>query len=109
MERSPTASFLIQILLPLRSGAGAALPRALYQRVAAELTERFGGVTAFTRSPGEGFWLDESDDAHRDDVIVCEVMVEELDTAWWKEYRRDLERRFGQDVIAMRATSITQL
>jgi len=108
MEETP-ASYLIQILLPVRTSEGAAFPRALYQGVAAELTERYGGVTGFTRSPGEGLWLDESEGTHRDDVIVCEVMIQGLDLAWWGQYRRDLERRFGQDLIVMRATSITQL
>ncbi len=47
---------LVQILLPLYDNAGAPLPRALYDRVREELSRRFGGLTAFTRSPAEGLW-----------------------------------------------------
>jgi hypothetical protein len=40
---------LIQILLPLSDNEGRRFPPAAYARVRSELTERFGGMTAFTR------------------------------------------------------------
>ena len=45
---------LIQILLPLFDNGGQPFPRSDYMRVRSELTERFGGLTAFTRTPAEG-------------------------------------------------------
>jgi hypothetical protein len=100
---------LIQILLPLHDNGGKPFARGLYQGVAAELTERFGGVTAFARSPGEGLWRVEGASTESDDVVVFEVMVEDLDPAWWGSYRQQLERRFRQDELVMRATSILRL
>ena len=95
---------LIQILLPLYDNGGAALPRALFDRVREELAGRFGGLTAFTRSPAEGLWSEGPDEgAERDEIVVFEVMVEELDRGWWHEYRRRLEARFHQDEIVVRA------
>jgi hypothetical protein len=50
---------LVQILLPLFDNDGVSLPRQLFARVRDELTEKFGGLTAFTRSPAEGVWRPE--------------------------------------------------
>jgi hypothetical protein len=41
--------------------------------------------------------------------VIFEVMVETLDRSWWREYRRQLEQRFDQEVILIRATAIAQL
>jgi hypothetical protein len=101
-------SHLIQILLPLRDSAGQPFAPSLYSRIAGELTQRFGGLTAFERSPGEGLWRDEGARTRHDEVVVYEVMVEELDEAWWGRYRGQLEELFRQDEIAMRATAIVR-
>jgi flavin-binding protein dodecin len=93
---------LIQILLPLYDNAGAALSRALFGQVREELTEAFGGLTAFTRAPAEGHWRDEGETT-RDDIVVFEVMAQHLDEGWWRTYRSKLEQRFRQDVVVIRA------
>lgn len=100
---------LIQLFLPLRGNAGDAFPRALFDRVREELTERFGGATAFVRSPAVGAWEDEDGDVCRDDVILLEVMADALDRDWWARYRQDLQRRFDQDEILIRATAVEKL
>ena len=102
-------SHLVQILLPLHDSAGQPFARSLYTRIAGELTELFGGLTAFERSPGEGLWRDEGASTQHDEVVVYEVMVEELDARWWGAYRGQLETLFRQDEIAMRATAIVRL
>jgi hypothetical protein len=96
---------LVQILLPLSDNAGNRFPRELYGRVRSELTERFGGLTAFTRAPAEGLWT-EGGETSRDEIVIFEVMTKELDRDWWRSYRRDLEGRFRQDVIVIRAQAI---
>ena len=53
--------FLIGILLPLQNEGGEAFPAESYDRLAQRLTERFGGVTSFTRAPGEGRWKNHGD------------------------------------------------
>jgi hypothetical protein len=99
---------LVQILLPLYDNAGEAFDDALYGEVRRELTERFGGLTAFTRAPAEGLWENEGK-THQDDIVVLEVMTDELDAAWWKQYRHALEERFRQDTIVIRAQDVTIL
>jgi hypothetical protein len=87
---------LIQILLPLRDNAGAPFRRETYERVRCALAERFGGLTAHMRAPAQGLW-DTGADIKRDEIVVLEVMADELDRAWWRDYKRELERAFRQD------------
>jgi hypothetical protein len=100
---------LIQVLLPLYDNAGEPLSRDLFRAVAGELTDRFGGLTAYTRAPAEGQWKEGADTTTRDDIVVYEVMADRLDRAWWRDYRAGLEARFRQDVVVVRAQSVTLL
>ena len=100
---------LVQILLPLADNDGQVFPKDLYTKVSHELAERFGGVTAYTRSPAEGQWRQEGFDPHLDEVIVVEVMVAKLDEAWWSTYRASLESAFRQKQIIVRAQPIRVL
>ena len=93
---------LIQILLPLSDNEGQPFPRSEYMRVRSELTERFGGLTAFTRGPAEGFWEEDGETAH-DDIVVFEVMTSGVDQSWWDRYRHTLETRFRQECIIIPA------
>ena len=95
---------LFQIVLPLFDNTGSRLGRDRFTTTLAELTERFGGATAFTRSPAEGFWESPDGDVQRDDVIVVEVMSNDArDDEWWRAYRARLESRFQQETILIRA------
>jgi hypothetical protein len=99
---------LVQVLLPLFDPDGARFGREALDRVGHELTERFGGLTAYTRAPAAGLWK-EGGQTQRDDIVVVEVMVEELDPAWWGAYRSELETRFRQEEIVVRAQEIVRL
>jgi hypothetical protein len=100
---------LVEILLPVYDNAGAAWPKAAFDAVRDQLTERFGGVTAFTRSPAVGLWADDAGRVRRDDVIVVEVMTDQLDREWWAGYRHELEERFRQQEIVVRAVGCERL
>ena len=100
---------LVQLLLPLRDNDDRPFPRADFDRVNHELTERFGGVTAYLRAPATGAWRDEEGGVARDEMAIVEVMDDTLDGAWWSGYRRELERRFRQDEIVIRASEIERL
>ncbi len=104
----PRRRHLITLLLPLYDNAGEPFAPELFARVRSELTERFGGLTAFSRAPAEGVWKDEGRTT-RDEVVVLEVMADELDRDWWGRYRRELEARFQQDAIVARAQAFEAL
>ena len=36
-------------------------------------------------------------------------MTEDLDRPWWRGYRRELEKRFRQEVVVIRAQEIEQI
>jgi hypothetical protein len=100
--------YLIQILLPLYDNEGEAFAQEAYDRVRDELIKKFGGVTAFRSSPAEGIWK-EGGRVSRDAIIIFEVMADELEREWWTSYRADLEARFQQEKMIVRATRIEQL
>ena len=101
--------YLVELLLPLSDNDGQAFGREAFERVRGELSKTFGGVTAFQRAPAEGVWKDESGEVNRDEVVIFEVMAKDLDRAWWAEYRRELERRFRQERLVVRATEFIEL
>ena len=100
---------LVQILLPLYRRGGRRFPRAMNDRVRQELTERFGGLTAYVRSPAKGVWKEEKGRTVHDDIAVYEVMVTRLDRAWWSKYREELRERFSQEDLVIRSHPIRRL
>jgi hypothetical protein len=100
---------LIQIFLPLYDNVGQPFPKEYYRCIRDELIERHGGLTAYTRSPAHGLWQPEEGTATQDELVIYEVMVPQLDTAEWHNYRSKLEKTFRQDVILMRAHAIQML
>lgn len=99
---------LVQILLPLSDNKGNPYPDEVLRGIQRELAERFGGVTAYNRSPAEGVWHS-GGEKQKDDIVIVEVMADELDRAWWKDFRHRLESRLRQEEIVIRAETIERL
>ncbi|WP_243373192.1 hypothetical protein [Geotalea sp. SG265] len=97
---------LIQLLLPLCDNDGHPFPQAMYLRVRDELTEHFGGITTYVRSPAEGLWKEGKTGTVRDEIVIYEVMARELDRDWWKAFRERLEHLFRQESLVVRASLI---
>jgi hypothetical protein len=100
---------LVQLLLPVEREQGVRFDRSLFDRVEAELTERFGGFTAYSRSPATGVWEEHSGRTVRERIVVYEVMVERLTPAWWAKLRQRLESQFEQEEVVIRAQVIRRL
>lgn len=99
--------YLVQILLPVYDNEGHAFDAHEYVQLRLELAERFGGVTAYTRAPARGVWKDYAGATTRDDIVIFEVMTEDLDREWWTDFRKELERRFRQENVVIRALTST--
>jgi hypothetical protein len=99
---------LVEILLPLHDNGGHSFEAEKYAEVRQHLTERFGGLTAFTRSPAQGTTTECGQPVH-DEIVVFEVMTRTLDVSWWGSYRLHLEGEFRQDEIVIRASTVTLL
>lgn len=100
-----STGWLVQLLLPLYDNDGRRFDEAIFATTRQELLESFGGVTVYQRAPARGLWKADDGAVAKDDVAVFEVMTKDLDRGWWDRYRRELERRFRQDVIVIRALS----
>jgi 1,4-alpha-glucan branching enzyme len=99
---------LIEIFVPLSDNEGVPFASSRYSELRSALTSEFGGLTAFTRAPAEGTEKDRGRE-RRDELIVYEVMVGELDKPWWKAFRQQLETVFKQDQILIRASNVVIL
>ena len=101
--------YLVQLLLPLYDNDRRPFSREHFDEVRHKLTEHFGGVTAYLRSPAVGLWKENDQDVSRDDVVMYEVMSEKLDESWWAQYREELEETFRQDEVLVRAITVRKL
>jgi len=48
-------------------------------------------------------WKLDENNTSQDDIVIFEVLASELDAAWWRNYRHELEARFRQAVVVIRA------
>ena len=94
---------LIQILLPTNGG-----DEGVFERLAQELTAKFGGVTSFIRAPAEGRWNTGSRTEH-DDIAVIEVMTDDVDHSYWADLRIRLEQALSQEQIVIRCQPLELL
>jgi hypothetical protein len=101
--------YLVQILLPVYDNQGHTFEPVDYVQLRSEIADRFGGVTAYTRAPARGVWKDDLGGTTRDDIVIFEVMTDDLDRVWWGSFRKELERRFRQESVIVRALTSTLL
>jgi crotonobetainyl-CoA:carnitine CoA-transferase CaiB-like acyl-CoA transferase len=101
--------FVVQLILPVYDNNGREFSPDVSKRVRAELTDKFAGLTAYTRAPAEGTWRDSEGRTQRDDVVIVEVMTATLDREWWMQYGRELAARFQQEELVVRATEFQDL
>jgi len=99
---------LVQLLLPTHDNQKRPFARQMFDRVRGELTDRFGGVTAYLQSPAAGLWKDEGETVS-DRVVLFEVLAKAFDREWWRHYRAELEDRFQQDEVLIRAIGVEVL
>lgn len=93
---------LVELFLPCERGDGSPVPEGELQQIVSDMADRFGGVTAFTRSPARGLWKNASE-VEEDRIVIVEVMVEDLDMSWWRNYRARLEEQLQQKHVLIRA------
>ena len=97
---------LIQVYLPLYDPSGKPLPEKLFENVKTTLTEKFGGLTMYTRAPAEGLWKETEQKTVKDEIVIYEIMCPELDEAFWKDYKAQLKKQFKQEELLISVASI---
>jgi hypothetical protein len=98
---------LVQLFIPVGSKQ-ATQSEQIITDVQCELTERFGGATAYVNSPANGLWSKDGQ-AELDRVVVIEVMVDVLDKSWWQGYRDHLQGLLSQKELLIRALPMEKL
>jgi hypothetical protein len=95
---------LVQLFLPLRDNAGDAFPRAMFDQVREELTDRAfrwrHRVRALARRGRLGGRRRRCPPRRRDPAGGHDG---------WTRYRQDLQQRFDQDEVLIRATVVEKL
>jgi hypothetical protein len=97
---------LIQLYIPLYDRSSNQFPQGWFEDVRNMLTEKFGGVTIYTRAPASGFWKQEGK-VIKDEIIIYEVIAPEADMEFWKSCKVSLEKKFSQDELIIRVSDIT--
>lgn len=95
--------YLVQILLPVYDNSSKGFSSNYYSVVRKELADKFGGITTYTRSPAVGLWKENDYKIVKDDIVIFELMVPEVDFEWWRGYKLKLEELFEQEVIVVRS------
>lgn len=99
---------MIQLLLPALGPDGEPLDEqvAVTRR---ELLAKFQGLTAYLRSPAVGAWTNPEGNVERDQVVMVEVVTDEFDRDWWRQYQVTVADRFAQREIHVRALPVEVL
>lgn len=106
MDNKP--AYLVEILLPTRTGDGKTVGRDWFERLVRELTEKYGGATSFVRAPGEGLWQSGAETEH-DNIAVIEIMTGSVDPTYWEKLRVRLEKELSQEEIVVRCHQFRRL
>ncbi|MCF0075275.1 hypothetical protein LZD49_32645 [Dyadobacter sp. CY261] len=101
--------YLMQIFLPTRDNQGDSIPEEHFLALRDELTDRFGGVTIYTRAPVEGIWKPSENNAQVDQLVIYEVLLGSLEISYWKKVKSRLETSFMQAQIMMRYFNVVQI
>lgn len=98
---------IVRLFLPLDQVDGTPHPQAQFRQVQAEMIQRCGGVTMFSRAPAEGLW-EQNEIIEQDRIVLFEAIDKAFDGAWWRTYREQLEQRFAQErILILAADAIT--
>ena len=91
------AMHLIQILLPLTDNAGRPYPDDLLQGIQSELSQCFGGLTAYRRAPAKGVWTRGHPKHRRRHCGRRSDGTEHWTPHWWREFRTRLQQILRQE------------
>lgn len=101
--------FLVEVFVPQYFPSGKEIEGEYLEEMRDILLSKFGGSTAFTQCPVEGEWKDASGSIEEDRVIILQVMCEEIDRAWWTNFRNRWQEMLQQKELMIRATTFDRL
>jgi inorganic pyrophosphatase len=90
-------AYRVELMLPAEASNGKPFPPAYFSQLKTQLTEKFGGLTCYTRSP-LGYWKDKGKIINQA-LVVYEILTRELDQSYWQKLKEKLEKKFHQQEI----------
>lgn len=102
-------TLLIQLLVPLYDGEGKRYPARYYSQLQRKLTDKFGGLTIYSRNPAEGFWKEGKSQTVKEEMLVYEVMAVEADPDFWQKLKFTLVEQFDQEEIVITCCKISRI
>lgn len=99
----------VELFIPQNDQNGRPFPASYFTRLNAELKDKFGGFTVYSRSPAEGIWKEDGGKTIRDQVLVYEVLTHNTDSRCFKELKPRLEKRFKQTEILILLSQVRKI
>ncbi|KQM77849.1 hypothetical protein ASE74_15725 [Pedobacter sp. Leaf216] len=96
---------LVQLFIPITESS---IFNRTLQKLQKSLTEKFGGLSLYTRQPIKGIWQD-GNQTEYDKLIVVEVMTAHFNAPYWKEIKSNLEKTLHQKEIIIRHYKVSTL
>ena len=100
---------LIQLVLPVYDLKGKRFPKRHYSQLHRKLTDKFGGLTVYDRSPANGFWKQGEGQTVKEKMIVYEVMAATVDLDFWHKLKASLLKKFEQDELLITSSKISRI
>lgn len=108
-RRQDRQTLLIQLLVPVYDSEGKRFPARYYSQLQRKLTDKFGGLTIYSRNPAEGFWKEGKSQTVKEEMLVCEVMAVEADPDFWQKLKLTLVEQFDQEEIVITSCKISRI
>jgi inorganic pyrophosphatase len=105
-KRNEEPSKRIELFIPVYTKNGKPFPKKHYTNLHQKLTEKFGGLTMYSRVPVTGFWKENSKTTLKEDIIVYEVLAAEIDDKFWTKLKAWVLKAFNQEEIISYVTTI---
>lgn len=101
---------LVQLFIPLYDQQGKPFPEKFYTAIHTELSEKFGGLTVYTRSSATGIWKENKQKTVHDKLMVYEVLIEDLaDRSYWIKLKSKLENQFSQEELLLLISTVQKI
>ncbi|MES2454784.1 MAG: inorganic diphosphatase [Bacteroidota bacterium] len=100
---------LIQLVVPVYDPKGKRFPKRHYSQLHSQLTDKFGGLTVYRRSPAKGFWKQDEGQTVKEKILVYEVMAANVELDFWQKLKASLLKKFEQDELLITSSKISRV
>ncbi|MFD0941497.1 inorganic diphosphatase [Pedobacter boryungensis] len=108
-KRNGEPSKRIELFIPVYNKKGKPFPKKYYTNLHQKLTDKFGGLTMYSRVPVIGFWKENTANTVKENIIVYEVLATEIDDKFWSKLKKWILKTFAQEEIIIHISSVSSI